>query len=219
MLENRSQYDAPSCGGAIRHGGVCDKFAVVLLLLMLMRIDHALAGEQFSMPGASVKPNIVPTAPPLPTAPSMFDLPPTYQLSGTTAANAFSPNDFRPRGHSVLETPPQPPTSDNVPMLHGTTIWQRLEDYRSQGRVRLLTLWETGGSSVSLQAGRKGAPSLQWTSRSLNRGGATRGVFDQLASSSIARATRPHPNPSASPGEPAARNSKVSDVAATGANK
>ncbi len=82
-------------------------------------------------------------------------------------------------------------------MLRDTSVWQRLADYRAHGRIRLLTLWETGGSSVSLQAGKKGEPSLQWTSRSMNRGGATRGVLDQLVSMAGAnRAFKPASRPS-----------------------
>ena len=54
-------------------------------------------------------------------------------------------------------------------MLRGTSVWQRLSDYKSHDRVRLLTLWESPGSTVSLQAGKRGDPSLQWTSRLMNR--------------------------------------------------
>jgi hypothetical protein len=75
-------------------------------------------------------------------------------------------------------------------MLRGTTVWQRLSDYRSRDRVRVVTLWETGGSSVSLQAGKKGDPSLQWTSRLMNRGGATRGLLDQVFATSVGGVAR-----------------------------
>jgi hypothetical protein len=44
----------------------------------------------------------------------------------------------------------------------------------------LLTLWQTGGSSLSLQAGKGGAPSLQWSTPWVHREGASRGVFDHL---------------------------------------
>src|SRR5260370_42117606 len=75
-------------------------------------------------------------------------------------------------------------------MLRGTTVWQRLSDYRSRDRVRVVTLWETGGGSVSLQAGREGDPSLQWTSRLMSRGGATGGLLDQMFSTSLGGAAR-----------------------------
>ena len=87
-------------------------------------------------------------------------------------------------------------------MLGATTVWQRLSEYRGHNRVRVLTLWEAGGSSVSLQAGRKGDPSLQWTSRLMNRGGATRGLLDQMFSASIAGAGRSlHWSPHTAAGE------------------
>lgn len=70
-------------------------------------------------------------------------------------------------------------------MLRNTTVWQRLAEYRSQDRVRLLTLWESRGSAVSLQAGKHGDPSLQWNSRVMNHDGSTRGLFDRLLSVSF----------------------------------
>jgi hypothetical protein len=74
-------------------------------------------------------------------------------------------------------------------MLRGTNVWQRMADYKSHDRVRLLTLWESSASCVSLQAGKGGSPSLQWTSRVMNRGGSTRGLFDQFMSLSFVRAS------------------------------
>jgi hypothetical protein len=63
-----------------------------------------------------------------------------------------------------------------------------MSEYRSHDRVRLLTLWESSESTVSLQAGKRGDPSLQWTSRSMNRGGSTRGLLDRLFAVSLAGA-------------------------------
>ena len=65
-------------------------------------------------------------------------------------------------------------------LIDDTTVWQRLAEYRTRDRVRVLTLWESGASTVSLQAGKRGDPSLQWTSRLMNRGGATRGLLDHF---------------------------------------
>jgi hypothetical protein len=75
------------------------------------------------------------------------------------------------------------------PLLRTTTVWQRMSDYKSHDRVRVLTLWESSGSTVSLQAGHRGDPSLQWTSRVMNHGGATQGLLDRLFSVSFAGAT------------------------------
>ena len=135
------------------------------------------------------------------------------------AQDRFSANDFRLHGPSVTDR--ESPYSTETPMLHGTSVWQRLGDYRAHGRVRLLTLWETSGSSVSLQAGKKGEPSLQWTSRSMNRGGATRGLFDQLVSVSVSganRSFRPTPRLSVAPSDAVARPARTSTVG-SGANR
>jgi hypothetical protein len=91
-----------------------------------------------------------------------------------------STREFRPRVNSL-----QPPESDAYRMntsraLQITTAWQRLTDFRSRGGVRMLTLLESTGGTVSLQAGRHGDPSLQWSSRTMNRGGASRGLLDHL---------------------------------------
>jgi hypothetical protein len=100
----------------------------------------------------------------------------------------FSATDFRPRKHTVFDSDPVVNSFDDTPMLRGTTIWQRMSEYKSHDRVRLLTLWETSGSTVSLQAGKRGNPSLQWTSRAMNRGGSTQGLLDRFFSVSLAHA-------------------------------
>jgi len=100
----------------------------------------------------------------------------------------FSDTEFRPRRQNLFDKDPFDSSFDDVPMLWNSTVWQRMGDYRSRDRVRVLTLWESSGSSVSLQAGRRGDPSLQWTSRWMNRGGSTKGLLDQLFSVSLAGA-------------------------------
>jgi hypothetical protein len=65
-------------------------------------------------------------------------------------------------------------------MLRSTSVWQQMADFKSQDRVRLLTLWQTRGSSLSLQAGRRGAPSLQWSTPWVRREGKSQGLFDRL---------------------------------------
>jgi hypothetical protein len=89
-----------------------------------------------------------------------------------------------------MEKEPHVDRLEDAPMMGAPTIWQRLSEYRSSGRVRLLTLWETGGNSVSLSAGKKGEPSLQWTSRLTNRGNASHGLLDRLFSTSLTGASQ-----------------------------
>jgi hypothetical protein len=126
----------------------------------------------------------------LPPPSSYAAVPSSYQAVDLPAFKSFSAGEFRPRGHSILDKDSRLADAEDAPMLRGTTVWQRLSDYRSRDRVRVVTLWETGGSSVSLQAGKKGDPSLQWTSRLMNRGGATRGLLDQVLSASLGGVAR-----------------------------
>jgi len=91
---------------------------------------------------------------------------------------SFSSSDFRPRGRSI-DAGPRMDGEGGDRLAFDRPIWQRLSEYRNHDRVRVLTLWESGASAVSLQTNTKGDPSLQWTSRLMNRGGATRGLLDQ----------------------------------------
>jgi hypothetical protein len=112
-----------------------------------------------------------------------------YPLPELTEA-PYSPKDFRPRGRSVFETDTRGPTEENL--AFDTTIWQRLNEYRNRDRIRVLTLWESGASVVSLQTDRRWGPSLQWTSRLMNRGGATHGLLDRLFPVSLFTASSSH---------------------------
>ncbi len=107
-------------------------------------------------------------------------------LPAVPDAGSFSNSDFRPRARSVFATQsPVGNTGDDL--AFDKPVWQRLAEYRSRDRVRVLTLWESGASAVSLQTDRKGDPSLQWTSRWMNRGGATRGLLDRWMPASVFR--------------------------------
>jgi hypothetical protein len=201
MSKNCPDSDAKACRGAIRHGGVCDLLFLTLVFVILVRTGNAVAGEQVSIAGGPIKPdyNTRPAAgqESLASPASLFDLPHTYHAAEVGSGDASSPGDFRPRRPSLLQRESPDAAREDTPMPHDTSVWQRLAEYRAHGRVRLLTLWESGASSVSLQAGKKGEPSVQWTSRSMNRGGATRGVFDQLVSmAGASRGFHPAPHPS-----------------------
>ena len=190
MSRNCSKRIVQIGGGSTRCLGMCDSVTTLFTLVILTRGSAALADERFSMPLDLPRPTFSAPYDRPAFVPAPFELPASYQLLGVPELKSFPADEFRPRGRSILDVKTQADAAENAPMLRGNTVWQRLRDFRSHGRVRLLTLWETGGSSVSLQAGKKGEPSLQWTSRSLNRGGATRGLFDQLFSVSLASAGR-----------------------------
>jgi hypothetical protein len=194
----------------------CEKSLVGLVLLTLVRTSEALAAEQTPLAINAGKPDFAASLQPI-TLSAMLPIPAPYQAGGLTESKTYSTRDFRPRGRSILDRDNREDVGD-PPLIARTTVWQRLAEYRSHDRVRLVTLWETSGSSVSLQAGKRGDPSLQWTSRLMNRGGATRGVFDELFSTSIGGFGRAmHLAPRSSGSESSIKPSKLSEAALGGA--
>lgn len=101
------------------------------------------------------------------------------------APKEWSVTDFKPRASLNLGLGLDPNATQS---LRQTTVWQRLADYRGRDGVRLLTLWELPGSTLSIQTTRHGEPTLQWSSSSMNRGGATRGLFDSMIAASLGAA-------------------------------
>jgi hypothetical protein len=202
---------------AHRRGSARDRFLGVLVLLVLIRIGDSQAGEptafSFAPPKLDFKSGATPRGETLALTTPTFELPKTYPAIGPVIEDPVFPGDFRPRRRPVMDRDPEVAALADAPMSNGGSVWQRLGEYRSHGRVRLLTLWETGGGSVSLQAGKKGEPSLQWTSHSMNHGGATRGLFDQLLPAAMTNGGRsshgaPHPTNS----DPATRPTRQSDA-------
>jgi hypothetical protein len=180
----------------------CNRIRESMLLTWVLygvvRATQALAGEQppntDSAPGAGAK-NSQDTQ----AGTSLFS--PSVSPQPLADAEAYSPTEFRPRrsGFGQLDSARTPGPIIDTPMLQGTSVWEQLAEYRSQNRVRLLTLWQTRGSSLSLQAGKRGAPSLQWSTPWVHHeGGASRGLFDRLlpnprTGSSNSRGTLPRP--------------------------
>ena len=93
----------------------------------------------------------------------------------------FSATEFRPRrqGFSVAELGKHETSIIDAPMLD-TSVARQWRESKSQDRVRLLTLWRSSVSSVSLQAGKHGMPSLQWSTPWMHRDVAPRGLFDRF---------------------------------------
>jgi hypothetical protein len=167
--------------------GICGR--VLLAAALLVRGGGSLAADpappvagaaSLAGRGAPVQP--VSFSEPFPaslfSAP-LFSAPLSYPLPLVSDPNALAAREFRPRGRSILDSDLQVNVADGA-LIDDTTVWQRLAEYRTHDRVRVLTLWESGASTVSLQAGKKGDPSVQWTSRLMNHGGATRGLLDHL---------------------------------------
>jgi hypothetical protein len=97
---------------------------------------------------------------------------------------AFSPTEFRPRKRALLDVNAgrSENTLADMPRLQDNSFARQIPEFKSQDRLRLLTLWQSSASSLSLQAGKGGAPSLQWSTPWMHRGSGSRGLFDHLLS-------------------------------------
>jgi hypothetical protein len=157
--------NAAIAGSAARRCNIIrENVVLTLVLCSVVRATQALAGD---------RPSNLDSAP-------IFPAP--FVSAKPLADDAFSATEFRPRKHDVvgLDSARSGASIIDAPMLRSTSVWQQLADYKSQDRVRLLTLWQTRGSSLSLQAGRRGAPSLQWSTPWVHREGTSQGLFDRL---------------------------------------
>ena len=130
---------------------------------------------------------------------------PVASLTPSNDSQEFSATEFRPRKRNSLELESGKGRGSllDAPMLKSNSVFQHLSDFKSQGRVRLLTLWQMRGSSLSLQAGKHGSPSLQWSTPWVQSASASRGLFDRLlpmpqhAFGGNTRGNVPHLTPSA----------------------
>ncbi len=184
MPQTDPYSDSPPPDRAVHGNGIRDR---VLLGLVLFTLGgDALAGEQTLAANPTQDSDANKLRRSAPPATATLDMAQLFSVPAATDNPVFSPTEFRPRKHGALDNVANP--IGDAPMLRGTTVWQRMTEYKSHDRLRLLTLWESTGSTVSLQAGKHGDPSLQWTSNLMNRGGATHGLLDRLFSASVAHA-------------------------------
>ncbi|MEP6883553.1 MAG: hypothetical protein ABJC66_02270 [Gammaproteobacteria bacterium] len=190
MSEFRPSTYVPLRNEAVHCHGSRDCILLGLVLIALVRTSAALAGDQFVAINAKIDPAPVNFGRFSPAAMVVTPTPGIFTMPTSGGVPVFSSTEFRPRGHMVLDKDdPAASALGEAPLIHYTTVWQRLSEYKSHDRVRLLTLWESSDSSVSLQAGKRGDASLQWTSRLMNRGGSTRGLLDRFLSVSLAGAS------------------------------
>jgi len=111
----------------------------------------------------------------------LLTAPREYRLSEIPETKSYSTTDFRPRGRSIFDSDSRLGVPvDNLGSNKSKDLMEQLRQYKSRDHIRVLTLWDTGASAVSIQTDRKGDPSVQWTSHLFNRGGATNGLLDQL---------------------------------------
>jgi hypothetical protein len=183
IMSNCPLIEEQACSNKTRPLGVCDRMLVGFVLWTLVHTTEALAGDQVQ-PVIDTKHNLNVPRQTAPIAAAMTRIPTPYQATSVPEAPVYSAREFRPRGPSLSESNARTVAGEQ-PLMNNTTVWQRLSDYRTHDRLSLVTLWETGGNSLSLQAGRRGDPTLQWTSRLMSRPGAGRGLLDELFSTSV----------------------------------
>jgi hypothetical protein len=216
MQEFRPSNDSQPPVSAARCTAVQERMLLGLILIMLVRANEALAGDGTFVgnTAGTTGPVVIESSRPLtPPALKIVD-PGFFAVPQPAELHVFSATEFVPRKHTVFDRDPAF-GGDAPPMLRGTTVWQRLEEYRARDGVRLLTLWESRGSSVSLLASKRGDPSLQWSSRLSNHDGATRGLLDRLFSVSFAGAGNSIHSVTHAASTPAAAKPPATTVAST----
>jgi hypothetical protein len=172
---------AIAASAARRCNIIRENVLLTLVLCSVVRATQALAGDTPSgADSAHGAANAANSRDNRNVSASMFSAP--FVSAKPLIDDGFSATEFRPRMHSVASSDSAGSGASiiDAPMLRSTPVWQHMADYKSQGRVRLLTLWQMRGSSLSLQAGRHGAPSLQWSTPWVHREGTSRGLFDRL---------------------------------------
>jgi hypothetical protein len=181
MLEIGRRPNATIADSAVRRCNIIRENALLTLVLCsVVRAAQALAGDQASSADPAHGANAANSRDTRHVSASMFSAP--FVSAKPLIDDGFSATEFRPRKHSVASSDSARSGASliDAPMLRSTSVWQQLAHYKSQDRVRLLTLWQTRGSSLSLQAGRRGAPSLQWSTPWVHREGTSQGLFDRL---------------------------------------
>jgi hypothetical protein len=184
---------------AAARDGTRSRLLFALTAFTLIRASAVMAADPAATPPVTLArsdapaPTAAPSAPApfaptrdkIPALPAAFlSSPRDYSLPPAAEPHAFSSTEFRPRGHSVFDQEPAAAGS-NENLMVDLSVWQRLQEYRNRDSVRVMTLWESGAGAVSIQTNRKGGPSLEWTSRLMNRGGATRGLLDRWNPASV----------------------------------
>jgi hypothetical protein len=119
----------------------------------------------------------------------LLDTHPPLDASFSTAPmpvlpEPYSSSEFRPRRSGGLEFSAgrNDTRFSDMPHLQDSSVARQMSESKSQDRLRLLTLWQSRASSLSLQAGKRGAPSLQWSIPLVHRDGGPRGLFDRMLS-------------------------------------
>lgn len=165
--------------------GLSARLLLALSVLALTRAGAAHADE-LATPSIPIAPAFDASRPAVSSSPfvgPLFSHPligtsGSYPLPELNEPKSYPSKDFRPHGRSVYDVDPSGSTGDNL--TFDKTIWQRLNEYKTRDRIRVLTLWESGVNAVSLQTDRKGDPWLQFTAKLNTGGNAAHGLLDHV---------------------------------------
>jgi hypothetical protein len=170
-------WDVEADNRAPGHIGLCRALAAAISLTVIC-----------TAPAASSDWDSAATAPGLRMPDPLFSLRDMYPDLAARSVAADTSREFQPHSSAYFARSPEvglrsSGLMDSSGDLAQTSAWQRLRDFRSDEGIRLLTVWQNTDSTIALLQGKHGGASLQWTSHSLNRGGASRGLLDHLFSS------------------------------------
>jgi hypothetical protein len=162
----------------IRSAYLRESMLMALAIYGVARVDDAVAADvaaKFELPGTQFS---------APLAPRPLLSPAFTALPYLAEPEAFSMSEFRPRKRGFLEFNASRSETrlTDMPLLQDNSVARQMAEFKSQDRLRLLTLWQSHASSLSIQAGKKGAPSLQWSTPLMHRESSPRGLFDHLLS-------------------------------------
>jgi hypothetical protein len=191
MSRNPRHDEIPPRAIPIRTFDPCERVFVGLVLWTLIHTTEACAGDQPPVWGPAQNPDFKDLREPTSLSTWSLPVPATFRPLDVRAPTVPVTQDFRAHPHAA--PPAQSSAIDGESMIRDTSVWQRLEQFRARNQVRVVTLWATGGNSLSLQAGMKGNPSLQWTSRLGSHGGAASGGAVGRSLHSAARSSSPEP--------------------------
>lgn len=205
MSECRTQ-ETPSLPAAMAQRVRCDRFFAGFAVMVLVHAGDAAAAEQASVAGGTDRlgSSSLPLSRSLASssiAPSAFSLPEGYTLRHETDAASLFAGPMRARGATAAN--PEAAAATDQSLMQDNPVWQRLADFRALGRLRVLTLWQTGANSLSLQAGRKGTPSLQWTAKLSDGSPGSSSLFNRMTPAYSGRDIRGVAHPAAAAANPA----------------
>jgi hypothetical protein len=173
--------DATICAQRQSHGGGLRESLLAMLVLYGLLPCDAFAGEQ---PRDAHAPRDAAAGKFQARLPEhLFPAPFAYEPARSEQLT-FSATEFRPRKHGLLDADPARSEASviDAPIRRDTSLAREIAEFKTQDRLRLLTLWQNRASSLSLQAGKHGTPSLQWSTPWMHRDVSSRGLFDRLVS-------------------------------------